>query len=628
MALRPNPGPTSGPIPGPTPADLVRFGRAGIDPGPARIWTAEGVSAFEAEVFSALGLEPAGARRVLDAGVSALAYAVVAHRDRIDPLDIDAVLRRIDTAVRRGIAPECATPSVEPRAAESWWAGVVSSAMDPPLPIEVQLGDLAEMLGASASKLSIMRRSQAGFPTPLTASRSPRFALAAVLDSAVFETQSGSIPPSLMARMAVRTLAERTVVETSVIETGDARWNGLRRDVARTVAAIGAIEFESGRRRRVERAVSDGDRDAVALLDPPAQLDRTLWRSLGESVLAWMLGVGSRRPVHAGEVLDELLMVIDEVAPPVTVATGPALARLMVDVADLRPGHRVLDPGCGIGELLVAAAARAGYTGSYHGIEIDADLAEVARLRLEARALDHEIVCGSWFNDDDSRQHCYDTVLVDPPLSGGVDEWVDGAMAALAPGGRVVIVVRQSDLRPSGSIARRLADGHLEAEIQIPYRARAEGRMPKYVVVLTHDGGDDRLPVREDLSAARITTSGGRVRTGPTSEQSVDRLKLDTSRLLAALRDRRTPPPRTPEEPPLTSRDRGVRTRRRDASAPDEPLEVELALRLISALRHRDRDDDRNDDDRDVDGDDGAGDDQEVVRVLLDALERFVRDGT
>ena len=612
MAVKPTPTSKRPSGPMPASADLVRFGRVGLDVAAAHAWVAEGVSPFEAEVFTAIGIGPDGARRILDAGVPALAYAVVAHRERLATAGIDAVLGRIETAANQGVTAQCWVPRVEPALAERWWRHRCAAAMDPALPIEVQLSDLAEMLGASASKLSTMRRSHPGFPTPLSVSRSPRFALAAVLDSEVFETDAGSVSPSLLARMVVRTLAERVAVEAVTADTGDTRWNGLRRDVAQAAGALGAIEFDSALRRRVERAIADDADDVVAMLewpDPPAEVEVSLWQALGDAMVAWMVGVGASRPVHAGEVLDVLLMVIDEVAPPVTVATGPALARLMVDVADLESGHRVLDPGCGVGELLVAAAARAGYSGTYHGFEIDRDLAEVARLRLAARALDHEVRHGDWFGDRAWRDQRYDTVLVDPPLSEGVDDWVDRAMGILAPGGRVVMVARQSDLRPSGSIARRLDAGQVEAEVQIPHRARAEGRMPKYVVVLTRDGDPDRLPIREDLSAARITTSGGRVRTGPTSEQTADRLQMDTTRLRAALADRRRP-----AAAPTGRGWRDVDIDRaidRDRYGSGGPPEMRLAYALISALRQRVRD--------------GDGD-QEAVRALLDALERFVRD--
>ena len=584
--------------------DLVRFGRAGIDAADAEKWVVEGISPFEAELLVTASLGPDDGRRILDAGVSALAYVVVAQREQLDPAEVDAVLGRIDDARREGVTPQCWVPRVEPQVAQRWWDHALITAMESPLAIDAQLGDIAEMLGATASKLSTMRRSHPGFPAPLTASRSPRFALAAVIDSAVFASEAASISPSLLARMVVRTLVESAATEPGIASSGDARWNRLRREVVELVATVGAIELQPAARRRVERAIADDEAIAVLPTDPPPGVDAALWRTLSQAVVAWMLGVGSRRSVHAGEVLEMLLMVIDEVAPPVTVATGPALGRLIVDVADLRPGQRILDPGCGVGELLVAAAVRAGHSGTYHGIEIDPDLAEVARLRLQARALRHEVRCADWFDERTSNLARYDTVLVDPPLTGGVDDWVDRAMEILAPGGRVVIVTRQSDLRASGSIHQHLADGRVEAEIQIPHRARAEGRMPKYVVVLTREARDDRLPIREDLSAARITTSGGRVRTGTTSEQGSDRLRLDTGRLLSALAQRRHP-----SKPP---QDHGVLSRAgRDWRGSGGDPELSLAYGLMSALRQRLK---------------NEGSDQDAARALLDALERFVGD--
>jgi 2-polyprenyl-3-methyl-5-hydroxy-6-metoxy-1,4-benzoquinol methylase len=58
-------------------------------------------------------------------------------------------------------------------------------------------------------------------------------------------------------------------------------------------------------------------------------------------------------------------------------------------LAGLRPGMRVLDVGCGPGEVSFVAARLVGRNGSVLGIDAAADIIEVARARAAAQDLRH-----------------------------------------------------------------------------------------------------------------------------------------------------------------------------------------------------------------------------------------------
>lgn len=63
--------------------------------------------------------------------------------------------------------------------------------------------------------------------------------------------------------------------------------------------------------------------------------------------------------------------------------TPPELVSWVLDHAGLVPGAPVLDPACGTGHFLVAAARRVGVT-AVHGSDLDADAVRIARDRLAA----------------------------------------------------------------------------------------------------------------------------------------------------------------------------------------------------------------------------------------------------
>ncbi len=62
-----------------------------------------------------------------------------------------------------------------------------------------------------------------------------------------------------------------------------------------------------------------------------------------------------------------------------------ALREMTAELAAIKPGHKLLDVGCGTGNLTLAAQARAGVSGEVHGIDAAPEMIRVAR-RKAARS--------------------------------------------------------------------------------------------------------------------------------------------------------------------------------------------------------------------------------------------------
>nr|WP_239067725.1 N-6 DNA methylase [Actinomadura bangladeshensis] len=156
---------------------------------------------------------------------------------------------------------------------------------------------------------------------------------------------------------------------------------------------------------------------------------------------------------------------------------GP-VADLMVDLAGAK-GRTVLDPACGSGNLLAAAAAR-GAT-AVLGQELDADLARLTGIRLVLAGGTSEIRIGDSLRDDAFTGIETDTVVCNPPFnqpdwghSGLIYDrrwtfgvppraepelaWLQHALSHVRPGGNVAVLL-------SPAVASRKSGNRIRAEL-------------------------------------------------------------------------------------------------------------------------------------------------------------------
>jgi len=58
-------------------------------------------------------------------------------------------------------------------------------------------------------------------------------------------------------------------------------------------------------------------------------------------------------------------------------------SRMIVEMAKIKPGDKILDVGCGSGNLTLTAKRYVGVSGSVHGIDASPEMIEVARKKAE-----------------------------------------------------------------------------------------------------------------------------------------------------------------------------------------------------------------------------------------------------
>lgn len=202
-------------------------------------------------------------------------------------------------------------------------------------------------------------------------------------------------------------------------------------------------------------------------------------------------------------------------------ATPKPVADLMAGLA-VSAGAVVVDPACGTGELLAAAAAHG--AARVIGQELNSDLAKLASTRLGAEAGPRaaHVDSGDSFLDDRLAGLEADVVLCHPPFGDrdwGLEEltydsrweygippraeaelaWVQHALAHLRPGGRAVMLMPPAAAsRPSGRRVRAemLRRGAIRAIASLPAGAAQPRNIRLHLWLLTRPAADTAHDLR------------------------------------------------------------------------------------------------------------------------------------
>lgn len=121
------------------------------------------------------------------------------------------------------------------------------------------------------------------------------------------------------------------------------------------------------------------------------------------------------------------------VSAPHLFATPSDLAARMVELADIREGHRVLEPSAGTGALLREIPSAADVV----AVEVNHDLGRALRSFGLARA----VICMDFMDMTVSDADRFYRVIMNPPFDNGADiRHIQHALTMLRPGGVLVAI--------------------------------------------------------------------------------------------------------------------------------------------------------------------------------------------
>lgn len=146
---------------------------------------------------------------------------------------------------------------------------------------------------------------------------------------------------------------------------------------------------------------------------------------------------------------DQLKAGVQVVSAPQLFPTPPSLAARMVELAEIEPGHAVLEPSAGTGNILRAIREATGDSAVRTAIEINPRLCDRLRIAEEGA---HVINCD--FLQFDAPATKYDRILMNPPFANADDiKHIRHALGMLKPGGRLVAICangprQNAQLRP------------------------------------------------------------------------------------------------------------------------------------------------------------------------------------
>ncbi len=189
--------------------------------------------------------------------------------------------------------------------------------------------------------------------------------------------------------------------------------------------------------------------------------------------------------------------------------TTDAVAELLLAVADIRAGERILDPACGEGGLLLAAHAQDPRC-PLHGRELDLNAWWIASVRHQLHGTGADLGQGPVDSLVDGAVRQADVVLLDPPFGVGAsegtmsrrnpgrwlfDRWLGVALDGLAAGGRAAVALPGRTVDADRRQERARVGAHLRALVLAPDRLRADVGEEVVVWELTAEDGDGRALV-------------------------------------------------------------------------------------------------------------------------------------
>lgn len=394
-------------------------------------------------------------------------------------------------------------------------------------PVSVTLAEIARIAGVGRAAVSNWRRRHESFPMPVGGTdTSPQFALSQVEEWLRQQGKGAEVGSRERLWPEFEALGDRDVMGAAIAVTG-ARLGPSGAEEHLTADA----GLTDAQRSLVERAVS----------------------------LAAKHGAYDVFDFLLGRWLDTHVRQINVTPPP--------LADLMAEVAELSHGGAdvgaVLDPACGTGGLLLAAARRWGDPAGTHtqdapprllGQDVDPIQAALAAVRLPLaghipernagwrtdvrpgntlRADPHPdvradvVLCSPPFNE---RDWGYEELATDqrwtyglPPRTESELAWVQHALARLAPGGTAVLLLppavasRKAGRRIRAALLRA---GVLRAIVALPPGCAPPHSIALHLWVLRAPEGGGTDPGSEillvDAADTQPETAGGAQRTGRT----------------------------------------------------------------------------------------------------------------
>lgn len=108
----------------------------------------------------------------------------------------------------------------------------------------------------------------------------------------------------------------------------------------------------------------------------------------------------------------------------VNLSVNRKMTKLAIDLLDLKPGERVLDLFCGLGNFSLPLARQVGDTGFVIGVEGSSEMTQRAKMNATANGLHHTDFFAQDLTKDFSAEPWVgqvDALLIDPPRSGALE---------------------------------------------------------------------------------------------------------------------------------------------------------------------------------------------------------------